>query len=138
MTRTLLLPLALAACCLAQPPSEDVLKQAAQEMVEGRRQLTQRMVDSIFSFSELGYQEHQTSAYVTAILEQNGFKVTRGIAGLPTSWVAEWGAGKPVIGFMADIDGLPETSQTPGVAFHRPLIENSPGHGEGHNAGQAV
>ena len=39
-----------------------------------------------------------------------------------------------VIGFMADIDGLPETSQKPGVAYHAPLIENGPGHGEGHNA----
>ena len=122
----------------AQPPSVDVLKQAAREMVEGRRTLTQQMVDSIFSFSELGYQEVETSKYVTGILEKNGFRITRGIAGLPTAWVAEYGAGKPVIAFMADIDGLPETSQTPGVAFHKPLIANGPGHGEGHNAGQAV
>lgn len=122
----------------AQPPSIDVLKQAAREMVEGRRTLTQQMVDSIFSFSELGYQEFETSRYVTGILEKNGFRVTRGVAGLPTAWVAEWGVGKPVIAFMADIDGLPETSQTPGVAFHKPLLANGPGHGEGHNAGQAV
>lgn len=122
----------------AQPPNPGVLKQAAREMVEGRRTLTQQMVDSIFSFSELGYQEIETSRYVTAILEKNGFRITRGVAGLPTSWVAEWGAGKPIIAFMADIDGLPETSQTPGVAFHKPLIPNGPGHGEGHNAGQAV
>jgi aminobenzoyl-glutamate utilization protein B len=57
---------------------------------------------------------------------------------MPTAWVASWGKGKPVIGFMADIDGLPETSQKPGVAFHDPLIKGGPGHGEGHNAGQAV
>lgn len=57
---------------------------------------------------------------------------------MPTAWVAEWGQGKPVIGLMADIDGLPETSQKPGVAFRAPLIPNGPGHGEGHNAGQAV
>ncbi len=122
----------------AQPPSPDVLKQAAREMVEGRRTLTQQMVDSIFSFSELGYQEVETSRYVTGILEKNGFRLTRGVAGMPTSWVAEWGKGSPVIAFMADIDGLPETSQTPGVAFYKPLIANGPGHGEGHNAGQAV
>ena len=107
-------------------------------MVEARRTFTQQMVDSIFSFSELGYQETETSAYVTGILEASGFKVTRGVAGMPTAWVAEWGSGKPVIGFIADIDGLPETSQTPGVAFHKPLIANGPGHGEGHNAGQAL
>ena len=107
-------------------------------MVEGRRTFTQQMVDSIFSFSELGYQEHQTSAYVTGILEKEGFQITRGVAGMPTAFIASWGSGAPVIGLMADIDGLPETSQKPGVAFHSPLIPNGPGHGEGHNAGQAL
>jgi aminobenzoyl-glutamate utilization protein B len=122
----------------AQRPAIDALKQAASEMVESRSRLTQKMVDSIFSFSELGFQEYETSAYVTGILEKEGFTVQRGAAGMPTAFVASWGSGKPVIGFMADIDGLPETSQKPGVAFHAPLIENGPGHGEGHNAGQAV
>ena len=64
------------------------------------------MVDEIFSFSELGFQEVETSAYVTGVLEKNGFTVTRGVAGMPTAFVASWGSGKPVIGFMADIDGL--------------------------------
>ena len=108
------------------------------EMVEGRRAFTQQMVDSIFSFSELGYQEHETAAYVTGLLEKEGFRISRGVAGMPTGFVATWGSGKPVIGLMADIDGLPETSQKPGVAYHAPLIPNGPGHGEGHNAGQAV
>lgn len=128
----------LAAVAAAQAPSTDVLKQAAQEMVEARRTFTQQMVDSIFSFSDLGYQEFETSGYVTGLLEREGFRITRGVAGMPTAFVAEWGSGKPVIGLMADIDGLPETSQKPGVAFRAPLIPNGPGHGEGHNAGQAV
>lgn len=122
----------------AQTPAPDVLKQAAQEMVDAKKKFTQEVVDSIFSFSELGYQETETAAYVTGVLEKEGFKVTRGVAGMPTAFVAEWGSGKPVIGLMADIDGLPETSQKPGVAYHAPLIPNGPGHGEGHNAGQAV
>ena len=122
----------------AQSPSPDVLKQAAQEMVDSRTKFTQQMVDMIFSLSELGYQERSTSDYILSILEKDGFKVERGVAGMPTAFVASWGSGKPVIGFMADIDGLPETSQKPGVAYHDPLIPNGPGHGEGHNAGQAV
>lgn len=122
----------------SQSPNRETLKQAAGEMVQGRAKFTQIAVDSIFSFSELGYQERETSAYVTGILEKEGFQVTRGVAGMPTAFVASWGAGKPVIGFMADIDGLPETSQKPGVAYHAPLIDNGPGHGEGHNAGQAL
>jgi len=122
----------------SQAPSPDVLKQAALEMADGRAKFTQVMVDSIFSFSELGYQEFETATYVTGLLEKEGFRVQKGCAGMPTCFVAEWGSGAPVIGLMADIDGLPETSQKPGVAYHAPLIANGPGHGEGHNAGQAV
>ena len=107
-------------------------------MIEARRTFTQQMVDMIFSFAELGYEEKNTADYVTGLLQKEGFTVTRGAAGMPTAFVASWGSGKPVIGFMADIDGLPETSQKPGVAWHDPLIPNGPGHGEGHNAGQAV
>ncbi|MCP5111556.1 MAG: amidohydrolase, partial [bacterium] len=114
------------------------LKQQALDMVEARRGFTQQIVDSMFSFSELGYEEHASAGYVIDILEKNGFEVTRGVADMPTAFVATWGSGKPVIGFMADIDGLPETSQKPGVAYHDPLIKGGPGHGEGHNAGQAV
>ena len=127
-----------AALALAQAPSPDVLKQAAAEMIDARQKFTQEVVDSIYSFSELGYQEKSTADYVTGILRKEGFEITRGVAGMPTAFVASWGSGKPVIGFMADIDGLPETSQKPGVPVHSPLIPNGPGHGEGHNAGQAV
>jgi aminobenzoyl-glutamate utilization protein B len=64
--------------------------------------------------------------------------VDEGIAGIPTAWMATWGAGKPVIALGSDIDAVPRASQKPGVAYHAPLIEGGPGHGEGHNSGQAV
>jgi aminobenzoyl-glutamate utilization protein B len=128
----------VAALAFAQRPATEQLKNQAMEGVEARRKLVQEITDSLFSFSELGYQEVEGANYLTGILEDEGFRITRGLAGMPTAFVAEWGSGKPVIGFMADIDGLPETSQKPGVAYHAPLIENGPGHGEGHNAGQAV
>jgi aminobenzoyl-glutamate utilization protein B len=51
---------------------------------------------------------------------------------------ATWGSGKPVIALGSDIDGIPKASQKPGVAYHDPLVEGAPGHGEGHNSGQAV
>ena len=57
---------------------------------------------------------------------------------MPTAWIATWGSGKPVIAFGSDIDGIPKASQKPGVAYHDPIIEGAPGHGEGHNSGQAV
>ena len=76
--------------------------------------------------------------YLIDILEKNGFTVEEGVAGIPTAFVATWGSGKPVIALGSDIDGIPQASQKPGVAYHEPLIEGAPGHGEGHNSGQAV
>src|SRR5262249_39869226 len=64
--------------------------------------------------------------------------VQRGVAGIPTAWVATWGSSKPVIAFITDIDDIPQASQKPGVAYHDPLVPGAPGHGEGHNSGQAV
>jgi aminobenzoyl-glutamate utilization protein B len=99
---------------------------------------TQQMVDSIFSFSELGFQEVETHRYLVDILKKNGFTVQEGIAGIPTAFMASWGSGRPVIALGSDIDGIPQASQKPGVAYHDPLVPGAPGHGEGHNSGQAV
>jgi aminobenzoyl-glutamate utilization protein B len=121
-----------------QPAALPGLKQEAILEADRLQTLTQQMVDQIFSYSELGFQEVETSRYVTGILEKNGFHVERGVAGIPTAWVATYGSGKPVIAFITDIDCIPRASQKPGVAYHDPLIEGAPGHGEGHNSGMAV
>jgi aminobenzoyl-glutamate utilization protein B len=113
-------------------------KALANEGVDARRKLAQVMNDTVFSFGELGYQEFETSKYLTGVLEKNGFTIERGVAGIPTAWVAKWGSGHPVIALGSDIDCLPKASQKPGVAYHEPLVEGAPGHGEGHNSGQAV
>src|SRR5580658_5680023 len=131
----LLMPCGLFAQQAAQLPA---LKQEATAEVDKLQTLTQQMVDEIFSFSELGFQEVETSRYVTGILEKNGFHVERGIADIPTAWTASYGSGKPVIAFITDIDCIPRASQKPGVAYHAPLVEGAPGHGEGHNSGMAV
>ena len=98
------------------------LKQEIAASVEANGKLTQEMIDMIFSFGELAFQEVETSRYITEILEKNGFAVERGISGMPTAWMARWGTGKPVIAFGSDIDGIPKASQKPGVAYHDPLI----------------
>ena len=116
----------------------DELKREAAAKVESMRKFTQVAVDTIFSFGELGFQEFETSGYVTELLSENGFDVEMGMAGMPTAWMARWGSGEPVIAFGSDIDGIPKSSQKPGVAYHDPVIEGAPGHGEGHNSGQAV
>ena len=119
-------------------PRTEKLKAVAVEGVETRRKLAQVVNDTVFSFGELAYQEVETSKYLTDLLEKNGFTVTRGIAGIPTAWVARWGSGHPVIALGSDIDCLPKASQKPGVAWREPLVDGAPGHGEGHNSGQAV
>jgi aminobenzoyl-glutamate utilization protein B len=97
--------------------------------------LGQQMTDMVFSFAELGFQEVETSRYLTGILEQEGFTIERGVAGIPTMWVARWGAGRPVIALGSDVDCIPQASQKPGVAYRDPLVDGAPGHGEGHNSG---
>jgi aminobenzoyl-glutamate utilization protein B len=134
--------LCAAALCFTRPGLAAIdigaLKSAASAEVERRQDLVQQIVDQLFSYSELGFQEVETARYLTALLEKNGFTIERGVAGIPTAWVASWGSGKPVIGFMTDVDCIPRASQKPGVAYHHPLVAGAPGHGEGHNSGQAV
>lgn len=116
---------------------EQFKREAVQE-VEARAKLTQEIVDQIFSFGELGFQEFETSRYLVELLRREGFTVQENYAGIPTAWVATWGSGKPIISLGSDIDGIPQANQTPGVACHKPLVPGAPGHGEGHNSGQAV
>src|SRR5450432_1462603 len=134
--------LLLASCALAQtkitPEREAAMKADLSGQIDGMKKQAQVMVDSVFSFGELGFQEFETSAYLTAILAKEGFKIERGVAGIPTAWMASWGSGKPVIALGSDIDCIPQASQKPGVGYHDPLIEGAPGHGEGHNSGEPL
>ena len=123
----------------AAPASRlESLKAEASRDVDARAGLVQRVVDQLFSYGELGFQEVETSRYLVALLRREGFAVDTGVAGMPTAWVARWGKGRPVIALGSDIDGIPQSSQVPGVACRMPLVEGAPGHGEGHNSGQAV
>lgn len=122
----------------AVDPRLQTLKQQATVEVDRLKDFTQRAIDQIYSFGELGFQEFETSKYLVGLLREQGFTVEEGVAGIPTAWVARWGSGKPVIALGTDIDGLPQTSQKPGIPWHEPLVKDGPGHGEGHNSGQAL
>jgi aminobenzoyl-glutamate utilization protein B len=132
----------LASCAFAQTKvsaeREASLKADLSGRIDGMKKQAQVMVDSVFSFGELGFQEFETSKYLSGILEKEGFRVERGVAGIPTAFVASWGSGKPVIALGSDIDDIPQASQKPGVAYHDPMIEGAPGHGEGHNSGMPL
>src|SRR6056297_147305 len=111
-------------------------KAEVEAIVEANKKQTQVMVDKIFSFAELGFQEEESSKYLTGILEENGFTIEHSISNIPTAWFATWSNGEgPVIALGSDVDCIPKASQYPGVAYHKPIVEGAPGHGEGHNSG---
>jgi len=89
--------------------------------------------DAIWSYAELGLQEFRSSKLLADTLEQAGFKVERGLAGMPTCFVASYGSGKPVIGILGEFDALPTLSQKGRVPRQDPLVDGAPGHGCGHN-----
>lgn len=122
----------------ANPAQIAAIHRRLQATIDGLAGFTQRTVDQLYSYGELGFQEVESSGFLIRLLRERGFAITAPVAGLPTGWVARWGSGKPVIAFGADLDAIPQASQRPGIPWHDPLVEGAPGHGEGHNAGQAV
>jgi aminobenzoyl-glutamate utilization protein B len=121
-------------------PRLDDLKEEALQMVDARSKQVQEIIDMLFSFGELGMQEFETQRYLTGLLEDEGFEIELGVAGMPSAWTARWsnGTGQPVIAMGSDVDGIPQSNQKPGVAYRDPILAMAPGHGEGHNSGQAV
>jgi aminobenzoyl-glutamate utilization protein B len=88
--------------------------------------------DKIWSFAELGFEEHDSSRLLSGELERHGFRVERGVAGIPTAFVASWGSGKPLIGVMGEYDALIGVSQAK-TPRKQPIVEGGTGHGCGHN-----
>ena len=92
-----------------------------------------KISDSIWSYAELGMQEFKSSKLLADTLENAGFTVERGAAGMPTCFVATYGSGKPVIGILGEFDALPMLSQKGRVPKQDPIVAGAPGHGCGHN-----
>ncbi len=107
-------------------------KEYAFDWIENNKELIVEISDKIWDFAELGLIEFKSSALLADELEKNGFRVERGIAGMPTAFVATWGEGKPIIGIMGEYDALPGLSQKR-VPWKETLEKGKPGHGCGHN-----
>lgn len=86
----------------------------------------------IWANPELGYLETNSSTLLQKTLSDAGFKVTAGVAEIPTAFVAEYGSGKPVVGIMAEFDALPGVSQE-AVPFRKAVVEGGAGHACGHH-----
>ncbi len=131
-------PILVSAAVQDVDPRLEALKVEVLELVEGRAKLVQEIVDQLFSFGELGFQEFETQRFLTGLLADNGFDIELGVAGMPSAWTARWGSGSPVIALGSDVDGIPQSNQKPGFGYREPILSMAPGHGEGHNSGQAV
>jgi len=107
-------------------------KERALDWIEKNEKVLVEISDKVWEFAELGLIEFKSSALLADELEKHGFRVERGIAGMPTAFVATWGEGKPVIGIMGEYDALPGLSQKK-VPWAEPLEPGKPGHGCGHN-----
>ncbi len=86
----------------------------------------------IWDAAELKFAETKSAKAMTDFLRQEGFTVKEGLAGMKTSYVAEFGSGHPIIGILAEYDALSGLSQELDVAEKKPRSGTSCGHGCGH------
>ncbi|MBN3519138.1 amidohydrolase [Algoriphagus lutimaris] len=108
------------------------LKQEVIQSVDERYVDLTDLSDKIWSFEEIAFRETQSAGALSDYAESLGFKVTRGVAEIPTAFVAEYGSGSPIIGILGEFDALPGLSQNK-VPYKSPLHQDAPGHGCGHN-----
>ncbi len=102
------------------------------DSIDARAARYAQVAEDIWGYAELGYRETRSSARLRGELERSGFTVQVGVAGLPTSFLAEAGHGAPVIAFLAEFDALPGMSQA-ALPFRQPLAAGAAGHACGHH-----
>jgi aminobenzoyl-glutamate utilization protein B len=113
---------------ITTPIQDDILK-----YLDSMRGDLVSVNQDIWNFAELGLQEHRSAARLIGVLQKAGFKVTAGVSGMPTAFVAEYGSGKPVLGILAEYDALPELAQQV-TGLRTPIEGRGTGHGCGHCA----
>ena len=108
-------------------PAEEVLEEVVAHRAEAVA-----LADDLWHFAELGYLEERSAARLSEYLEHQGFALERGVAGMPTAFVATYGRGAPTLGILAEFDALPGLSQA-AKPERAPVVEGAPGHACGHH-----
>jgi aminobenzoyl-glutamate utilization protein B len=108
------------------------LKKNAIDWINTNEEHLIKIANQVWENAETSLQEYKSSKLIANELEKEGFAVKRGVADMPTAFVATYGSGKPVIGILGEYDALPGLSQRP-VPKKETLKEAAPGHGCGHN-----
>jgi aminobenzoyl-glutamate utilization protein B len=130
---TLVLATAVSAATPPAPSKADVRKkQAAAASIDRQRDELVAISDAVWGFAETALKEKRSAALLAEHAEAHGFRVERGIAGMPTAFVASYGQGRPVIAVLGEYDALPGLSQKAQVE-KAPLQPGAAGHGCGHN-----
>ena len=106
-------------------------KQTALAWIDKNQELIVNTHQTAWELAEVGLKEFKTGKMLEDILEEHGFTIERGVAGMSTAFVATYGSGSPVIGVMAELDALPGISQK-AVPYREPLVAGDAGHGCGH------
>lgn len=109
-----------------------MLKRDARKWIDDNEERLIRIARRIWEYAEIALEEYKSSRLLADELEGEGFTVQRGVAGMPTAFVATYGSGRPVIGITGEYDALPGLSQE-AVPQRKPVKEGAPGHGCGHN-----
>jgi aminobenzoyl-glutamate utilization protein B len=109
-----------------------MVKEIAWKWINERRDEFIEISDKIWEYAELGLVETKSSKLIAEKLREHDFRVTHGVAGMPTAIYSEWGSGKPWIGCQGEYDALPGLSNKI-IPEKDPLVEGAPGHGCGHN-----
>lgn len=130
----LLLPalLLLSTVLMAQKPVISPNKAAVLASVEKHQKELTDLSDQVWGFAEIAMKENKSAKVLADYAEAQGFRVTRGVAAIPTAFVAEYGSGKPIIGVLGEFDALPGLSQK-AQPTKEALLTGAPGHGCGHN-----
>lgn len=102
--------------------------------VESKKDIFIEVSDKIWDYAEMRFEEYKSSELLCSVLEEEGFKVKKGIAGMDTAFIASFGEGSPVIGILGEYDALSSLSQKPNTAVKEALDEGGNGHGCGHHA----
>jgi len=124
-------PLAFVSVVLAQAPFT-AQKSAVVASIDAHAQELARLSDQVWAFAETGLRETRSAEALALYAEKQGFRVRRGVAQMPTAFVAEYGQGSPVIGVLGEYDALPGISQK-AQPTQEPVEAGAPGHGCGHN-----
>ncbi len=128
----MMLPVVIVEMFLLLASAGSTLAQDVTQSIEEQRAVYSDIAKKIWEYAEVGYQEEKSSALLQSVLDEAGFAIEKGVAEIPTAFVATWGIGKPVIGILAEFDALPGMSQE--VSTEKKAIqENGPGHGCGHH-----